>query len=388
MLLGHKYRLYPTKSQETWLNKVFGCSRYVYNWGLELRSQQYKQTGKSDRYEGLAKKMTLLKREPQTLWLNEVPNVVLQQSLIGLEDSFRRFFKKLTRYPKKRKCSNAQSATFTNVAFRFKDGSLQVAGNKSLFEVAWDKRGIPVGATRCTVSREPSGKYFVSFLVEAQEPQQVTPIYEGTGLDVGLKTFAVDSRGVEYHAPKKIFDFRKKLVRLCRQHSRKQKGSKNREKARVKLARGYEKVCNIRKDFHHKTSLKIVRENGAIFMENLNVKGLIRNKSHARKYGEIGLSEFRRIVKYKAAKYGRKFALVGRFEPTTQRCSSCGELNKNLSLSDRFWDCPSCGVHHDRDTNAAINILAAGTVVLASGAHIRPAKSVGSARRSGKNLLQ
>ncbi len=382
---AYKFRIYPSPEQETVLRKTIGSCRFVYNWALAQRREAWVQEKKSVNYAKTCKALTELKESPEREWLNEVSSVCLQQSLRNLDVAFVNFFKKRGGYPAFKSRKNGGSARFLGNAFRIEGDSLFLAKIKTPLKVVWSRKlsGEP---NQCVVSQNAAGQWFASFLCE-EEIAKLPPSDKKIGVDLGIETFASTSDGQKFGQPKRIRRLRKKLARLQRQHSRKQKGSKNREKARRKVARLHQHINDVRKDFLHKLSTKLIRENQTIALEDLAVKNMVHNRKLSRCISEQGWREFRTMLEYKAEWYGRELIIVDRFWPTSKTCSCCGR-KADLSLKDRRWTC-ECGVTHDRDINAAKNILAAGQAVpFACGADERPAKNYvlrGSPRRSRKS---
>lgn len=339
---------------------------------------------KSVSYNATSKGLTELKESSEKAWLNSVSSVCLQQSLRNLDSAFVNFFKKRASYPSFKSRKNGGSARFLDNAFRVEGDSLFLAKIKTPVKVVWSRKlsGEP---SQCNVSQNAAGQWFASFLCE-EEIEKFSLSDKKIGVDLGIETFATTSDGQKFGQPKRIRRLRKKLARLQRQHSRKQKGSRNREKARLKVARLHQHIANVRTDFLHKLSTKLIRENQTIALEDLAVKNMVKNRKLSRCIGEQGWREFRTMLEYKAEWRGRELLIVDRFYPSSKTCSCCGK-KKKLSLDERKWTC-ECGVTHDRDINAAKNILAAGQAVpFACGADARPAKDYvlrGSPRRSRK----
>ena len=381
---AYKFRIYPSPEQETVLRKTIGSCRFVYNWALAQRREAWVQEKKSVNYAKTCKALTDLKETHEREWLNEVSSVCLQQSLRNLDVAFVNFFKKRGGYPAFKSRKNGGSARFLDNAFRIQGDSLFLAKIKTPLNVVWSRKlsGEP---SQCVISQNAAGQWFASFLCE-EEIAKLSPSDKKIGVDLGIETFASTSDGQKFGQPKRIRKLRKKLARLQRLHSRKQKGSKNREKARRKVARLHQHIADTRKDFLHKLSTKIIRENQTIALEDLAVKNMVKNRKLSRCISEQGWREFRTMLEYKAEWYGRELIIVDRFWPTSKTCSCCGRKT-NLSLDVRKWTC-ECGATHDRDINAAKNILAAGQAVpFACGADERPAKNYvlrGSPRRSRK----
>ena len=308
------------------------------------------------------------KKKEEFTFLNEVSSVVLQSALRNADTAYINFFKKRAKCPKFKSKWSKQSIRFLPNAFRY-DGkySITLAKMDAPLKIKWS-RTIPRGAKvkSLTVSKEPSGRYFISFLCE-DSVAQLPKADKSIGLDWGLKDFVTTSDGEKIAAPKHYRQSEKKLAKAQRDLSRKQKGSNNRQKARVKVAKAHAKVANQRKDFLHKLSSSIVHENQVICIEDIAVKNLSRNRHLSKSIMDSGWGEFVRQLEYKSQWYGRSLVKVGRFFPSSKTCSHCGCVKDHLNLSERSWTCAECGVVHDRDYNAAVNIKAEGTAVLARG---------------------
>lgn len=362
-----RFRFYPTPAQENALAQVFGCARFVYNNALAWRKAEF-SSGNKPSYNKSSAWLTLFKREHE--FLNSVSCVPLQQGLRHLQTAYQRFFKKQSGFPAFKRRDNRQSCEFTERAFSYKNGELSLSKIGRL-NVVWTL-SLEAKPTTVSVVKEPSGKYFVTLtLLEAEKT--LSPSDKTVGVDLGIETFATLSDGRKFKAPAKIRKLRKKLAALQRKHSRRQKGSKRREKARLKVARLHEHIANVRKDFLHKLSTSLVRENQAVAIEDLHTKGMMKNRKLSRAIGEQGWREFRNMLKYKCEWGGRKLEIVSRWLPSSKTCSYCGEKT-TLTLKDRVWSC-ACGATHDRDVNAAKNILAAGQAAIARGGSVRPART-------------
>jgi putative transposase len=356
---GFKFRIYPTPEQESILRQTIGACRYVYNWALEQKRESWVTNKKSLSYCATSRELTLKKTSPETPWLNDVSSVALQQTLRNLDTAYVNFFKKRGRFPKFKSKKNGGSATYLSNSFRLKDEAFYLAKIKTPVKVVWSRK-LPSEPSSCNVSQNATGQWFVSFLCETED--KILPrVDKRIGIDVGIESFATTSDGEKFSQPKSIRQARKKLAKLQRRHSKKKLGSKNREKARRKVARCYQRVTDTRKDFLHKLSTRLVRENQTIAVEDLSVASMMKNRHLSRVISEQGWREFRTMLEYKCRWYGRELVTVDRFYPSSKTCSCCGRKT-NLSLSQRQWVC-ACGASHDRDVNAAKNILAAGQVV-------------------------
>lgn len=351
-LRAYKYRLYPTDEQADFLAKQFGCARYVYNWALEQKSRAYQESKKGISRFALDKKLTALKRELP--WLAEVASQPLQQALIHLDKGFTRFFRGKKGYPRFKSEHGRQSATFPQGFKVDLAAGLLVLPKLGAVKAVYSRTF--AGKIK-TVSKTTTGKFYASVLVEEENQPSLKPDVEenAVGVDLGLKHFAVLSTGEKVEHPKYLEKHLGRLKVLQRRLSRKRKGSANYRKARLKVALLHEKVANSRADFLHKLSSNLVTRFDTLCLEDLNVKGMLANGKLARHIGGSGWTMFGSMLKYKAAWNGKHVRTIGRFEPSSRLCV-CGYYNHALTLSDREWDCPDCGKHHDRDELAASNI--------------------------------
>lgn len=359
-----KYRFFPSDEQTAQLARTFGCARYVYNQALEFRSKSWQQENKSIGYHETSSKLTEWKKETEKAFLSEVSSVVLQQSLLNLDTAFTNFFEKRAQYPKFKSRRARQSARYATNAFTHRDGRITLAKQSEPLDISWS-RPLPEDAkiVNLTVSRDTSGRYFVSILVETD----VEPLEKAeaeAGIDVGIKTLATTSDGAKLENPRPLLRREKRLKKLQRRVSRKVKGSNNRNKAGLKVARLHARISDTRRDTLQKFTTKIIRENQAIYVEGLNVAGMVQNYNLAKYIADAAFGEIFRELEYKAKWYGRTYLPLERYFPSSKLCSTCGHLLEELPLSVREWDCPACGVHHDRDINAAINIKKAGQYLL------------------------
>ncbi|MER7441663.1 RNA-guided endonuclease InsQ/TnpB family protein [Micromonospora avicenniae] len=387
--LRYNFRVYPTPGQQIELAKAFGCARVVFNDGLRLR-QEARESGEEYVSDAeLSKRViTLAKTTPERAWLGEVSAVVLQQALVDLNTAYRNFFASVTGKRKGRKVApprfrsrkdNRQAIRFTkNARFKVLDNGRLRLPKVGDLDVRWSRQ-LPSDPSSVAIIKDAAGRYFASFVVQTTD--QALPASDSeVGIDLGLTHFAVLSDGTKITAPKFLRRAARKLKRLQQALSRKQKGSNRRKKAVLKVARAHARVADTRRDWQHKLSTTIVRENQAIYVEDLCVAGLSRTRL-AKSVHDAGWAGFTAMLEYKAALYGRTFGRVDRFFPSTRMCSQCGRINDKMTLNVRSWDCP-CGAAHDRDVNAALNVLAAGQADNSNdrGAHVRPA-SVPAARR-------
>ncbi len=371
---AYRYRCYPTDAQAAVLARTFGCARFVYNWGLRQRTDAYYDRQEKMGYSATSAALTILKQQPETVWLNEVSSVPTQQALRHLDAAFRNFFEGRGKYPTYKKKRSRQAATYAATAFSWQPETrmLTLAKMDGPLRIRWS-RPVTGAPTTVTMSRDTAGRYFVSFLVE--EEITMLPILEtAVGVDVGLKDLAVLSTGEKIANPKHLAKSHTRLKRAQQSLCRKQKGSQNREKARRKVARLHVQIADQRNDGLHQLTTRLIRENQTICVESLAVKNLVRNHSLARAISDAGWGEFVRQLAYKAQWYGRTLVNIDRWYPSSKRCHACGHTLNSLSLDVRAWTCPACGVTHDRDVNAAQNILAVGLTVAACGEKVRPAK--------------
>ncbi len=379
--LRYNYRIYPTPSQRVSLARAFGCARMVFNDGLRAR-QEAREQGLPYITDGELSKqvITEAKKTDARAWLGEVSSVVLQQALADLNTAYGNFFASLLGKRKGPKVAvprfrsrkdNRQAVRFTaNSRFRVLDNGRLRLPKVGDVRVRWSRR-LPSVPTSVTVIRDAAGRYFASFVVTTTGDDTLPQTDTEVGIDLGLTHFAVLSDGTKVAAPKFLRRAARKLRRLQQNLARKQRGSSNRKKAVVKVARAHAKVGDTRRDWLHKLSTTMVRDNQAIYVEDLSVAGLGRTRL-AKSVHDAGWATFTAMLEYKAARYGRTFGKVDRWFPSTRMCSVCGAVGEKLSLNVRQWTCP-CGTTHDRDVNAARNIRAAGRADLNDrGARVRP----------------
>jgi putative transposase len=370
-----KYRFYPSPEQETELRRTFGCVRKVYNLALEARTTAWYQEQRRVSYVETSTMLTAWKKDPELAYLAEVSSVPLQQSLRHLQGAFANFWEKRAKYPrfKSRKKSRA-SAEYTRSAFRWRDGRLKLAKMTDPLDIVWS-RPLPDGAepSTVTVSVDPAGRWHVSLLVET--PVDALPRADRmVGLDAGITSLVTLSTGEKVSNPRHECKDRDRLARAQRVLSRKEKGSKNRAKARLKVARIHARIADRRRDHLHKLTTRLVRENQAIVIEDLSVRNMIRNHSLARAISDAAWRDMRGMLEYKCAWYDRDLVVVDQFFPSSKTCSACGFSATSMPLNVREWSCVSCGTSHDRDVNAARNLVAAGRAVLACGDGVRPTR--------------
>ena len=360
-LRGFKYRFYPTSEQRLILAQTFGCTRFVYNWALALRTSSYYQDKVSLSYIDTSNALTKLKKDPEKPWLKQVSAVPLQQGLRHLNTAFQNFFKGKSKYPRFKKKSNKQSATYARNAFTWSEGKLTLAKMGKPLKIRWSRyfEGEP---QKISISRDPSGRYFVSFLVDEELDQWQSQDGE-IGIDLGIKDVAVTSKGFASGNPKHFQKYQARLKTLQRRLAKKKKGSNNRYKARLKVAKLHAKIADCRKDFTHKLTTQLVRENQAIYTETLAVKNMMANHKLAKAIADCNWGELLRQLEYKCQWHDRKLVAISRWFPSSKRCNPCGYIMDKLPLDIREWRCPKCSNLNLRDHNAALNILAVGTRV-------------------------
>jgi putative transposase len=370
--LAYRFRFYPTPGQEVILARTFGCARFAYNHMLRLRTDAWYQRQERVGYHESSAALTALKKTPEQAWLNEVSSVPVQQALRHLQTAFANFFARRAKYPDFRRKDGVQSAEYTTSAFKWDGVSLKLAKMDAPLAIRWS-RTIPKGAkvTTVTVSKDTAGRYHVSMRcddVVAARPKAQSQV----GIDLGLTHFAILSTGEKIAAPNAFRKNEARLARLQRRLAKKQKGSANRKKAKLKVARIHARTADSRRDFLHKLSTRLINENQVIAIESLSVKNMQKNRSLAKSISDASWSEFVRQLEYKAQWYGRTLVGIDRWYPSSKRCSDCGYTVARMPLNVRSWTCPECGSIHDRDINAARNVLAAGLAVSAHGESVSP----------------
>jgi putative transposase len=376
MLKAIKIRLYPNNGQEIYINKLLGCYRFVYNKCLDIKIKKYTEEGVNYNLKDLGNyfHQDLSKNEDYN-WLNEHNTKVLKQSIINLLDSYKRFFINGNGFPKfKSKHDNKLSCRFPSEAISKKNnyltnkltltGELKNIKFKCSDEYAkyLDKHKSNIKSA--TLSKTKSGNYFLSILIDGDLNKTLNKTNNSVGIDLGIKDFIITSESEIFENIKIKRNNKNKLVKLNRSLSKKQKGSKNKNKARIKLARFHNKLNNKKENYLHHVVNTLLNENQVIVMENLNIKGMMKNHNLAKSIQELSLYRFKEILKYKAEWYGRDIIEIDRWFPSSKLCSNCGNKNNELKLKDREWTCTSCNTTHDRDVNAAINILNEGKRIL------------------------
>ncbi|WP_433468266.1 RNA-guided endonuclease InsQ/TnpB family protein [Spirillospora sp. CA-128828] len=376
MRTAYKVRVYPTPEQAVLLNRTFGSVRKVWNEVLEWRTKRYRVERATTSYAQTDRYLTELKRDPGFAFLCEVSSVPLQQTLRHQYTAFVNFFAGRARYPRFKSRNGRQSATYTRSAFRYRDAELFLAKMSGPLRFVWSWDHIDpasIDPTTVTVSREPDGMWHASFAVDAHDRDPLEMTGSHAGLDLGINDFAVTSDGERIANPRHLERKQRNLARYQRRVARKCRGSANRKKAARKVAAAHGKVQRAREDFLHKTTTELTRRYDVIVIEDLHVAGMVRNRRLAKHISDCGWGTFRTLLEYKAAQWGRRLVVIDRWFPSSKACSQCGHLLARLSLSTRHWTCPDCGTRHDRDVNAAKNILAEGLSVSACGADVRRA---------------
>ena len=362
----YEFRIYPSDEQKVLLAKHFGHTRWVYNYALSKKIQHYKQAGKTlSRYD-IQADLPKLKKDEATEWLSEVNSQSLQAVLIHLDTAYNKFFTKSGGFPKFKTRKSKQSFEIPkNLTVNFESGYIELPKFKEPIRTVFHRK-FDGEIRTCHIKRSNAGSYYVTILVEdGTEIPTKLEITKATaiGIDVGIKSFAVTSEGEEISNPRYFVTCQRRLSSIQRSFSRKIKSkkkgdplSKNAEKQKLKLQLLHEHVANQRKDFLHKVTTRLIRENQTICIEDLNVKGMMKNRKLSKHIGDAGWGMFFQFLRYKSDWYGSNIVTIGRFEPSSKTCSNCGYIKHDLTLKDRAWICPACGENHDRDVNAAINI--------------------------------
>lgn len=374
MRLRYRYRFYPTAGQEEQLARTFGCVRYVYNWALSMRSEAFGRRSERISYAETDRRLTTLKRQEGISFLSEVSSVPLKQGLRHLERAYMDFWRGKAKQPRFKARKYRQSATYTRMAFTVKGDAgtpaVKLAKHSETLAIVWS-RPLPSEPSSLTVVKEPDGRYFVSFVVEV-EAESFERTNRSVGIDLGIHDVIAASDGWKSGNPKHL---RKSLRRLAleqRRLSRKVKGSGKYRKQRRRVARVQSRVRDRRRDFLHQATTRLVKKYDLISCESLAVKNMVKNHSLALSISDAGWGTLVNLLRYKCDLYGKTLVEVDRWLPSTKTCGACGHVVESLPLHVRSWECPACGAGHDRDTNAAVNILAAGTAVAARGEGVSP----------------
>jgi len=381
---AYRYRFYPTPEQEQLLRRTLGCVRLVYNRALHARTEAWYERQERLDYQMSSRQLTQWKKQEDLQFLNEVSSVPLQQGLRHLQKAFANFWVGRAKYPKFKNKRSGGSAEFTRSAFKWKDGQVYLAKSDQPLPIRWS-RPLPEAASpsTITVKLDASGRWFVSLLIcDSVEP--LPQCGKAIGIDAGITSLIATSDGDHIANPKHFKRLRQRLRQAQKTLSRRVKGSKNFEKARKRVAQIQAQIADARKDFLHKLTTQLVRENQTIVVEDLAVKNMMNNRKLSQAIADASWSELVRQLEYKCQWYGRTLVRIDRWFPSTKRCGYCGYVVDKMPLDVREWDCPECGTHHDRDINAACNILAAGLAVIVCGANVRPDrhKSKGQLRKT------
>ena len=360
----YKFRIYPTVEQEILLVKHLGCTRYVYNYFLNERKEQYQADKKSDNYYKQAATLTKLIKEEDTKWLKEANSQTLQFALRSLDTAFLNFFRGNAQFPKFK--SRKHKSTFTIPQFgKLEDGKIIIPKFKEGIKVKIH-REVKGKIGKMNITKTPTGKYYVSIFTE-QEVEDLPKTNKQVGIDLGLKDFVITSDNKKFKNNRYTKKYAKQLKKAQQNLSRKQKGSNGFEKQKLKVAKIHEKIASCRLDTLHKVSIELVKNYDLISVEDLNVKGMIKNHKLSKHIADASWGNFVTLLQYKCDWYGKDLVKINRFYPSSTTCGDCGWINQELKLSDREWTCNSCGVIHDRDVNASKNILKEGLKNISAG---------------------
>lgn len=388
MRTAYKCRAYPDAEQAGTLARTFGCVRLVWNKTLAERQDAYRTKGSTVSYKQTDAALTAWKKTEELAFLSEVSSVPLQQTLRHQHAAFANFSAGRAKYPRFKSRNSRQSAHYTRSAFRMKEGELRIAKTTAPLAFVWpfdDVDLTTLNPTMVVISRDPDGRWYVTFAVDTDDPDDLETAGHEIGVDLGIKDFAVTSDGERIANPRHLERKARNLARYQRRMARCQRGSMNRRKAKRKVARAHRKVRNARADFLHRATTRLVRSADTIAIEDLSVSGMMKNRKLARAIADCGWGEFRRQLRYKCERAGRRLVVIDRWYPSSKTCSSCGYRLSQLKLSTRHWTCPGCRTQHDRDINAAKNILAAGRAVAGG----NPGDACGAdVRRQGSSLPQ
>jgi putative transposase len=363
---AYKCRAYPNPAQQQVLNRTFGCVRVVWNRTLAARQARWHLAGTGTSYAESDRALTAMKKDPDLAFLNEVSCVPLQQALRHQHRAFTAFFGGRARYPRFKSRRWRQTAHYTRSAFTMRGGQLRLAKTSASLRYVWSWPEVDVAAldpAMVIISRESDGRWYITFTLDTANPRPLPETEHAVGVDLGVTHFAATSDGDKIANPRHLERKASCLARYQRRMARCRNGSANRRKAAAKVARAHRKVRHARADFLHRASTRLIRQHDVIMIEDLAVANMVRNRHLARAIADCGWGEFRRQLAYKCQQYGRELVVIDRWYPSSKTCSACGYRLAELSLSARRWTCPACGARHDRDVNAAQNILAAGRAV-------------------------
>lgn len=360
-----KVQIYPRESDKELLAKHFGVRRFIFNKFLEIRQKEYLENKVSIGYNACSALVTEMKKQPEYEWLNEVNSQSIQAALKDLDGAYDKFFRKISKFPKFKSKHNSRQSfkvpQFAKIDWEAK--TLKIPKFKTPFKFRGKYSGELIKINSVTISKNASGKYFASIQGEFEIPEKEST-GEIIGVDLGIKSLLIDSNGAEIKNERFLKKHLKKLKYLQRQNSKKKKGSKSREKSRIKLAKEYQKVTDQRNNYLHQVSSKLINDNQVIVLEDLAVKNMVKNHKLAQAISDVSWGSLVSMLKYKAIWYNRQVIQIDRFYPSSKTCSHCYHLMSSMDLSIREWVCPSCGTHHDRDVNAAKNILRQGLNIM------------------------
>jgi putative transposase len=366
----YRFRFYPTAPQKQELARAFGSCRYVYNWALRIRTDAYYNDGVSVGYHETSAMLTKLKRTPECAWLSNLSCVPPQQALRHLQTAFVNFFEKRAGYPNFKRKDGEQSAEYTVSALKWDAANRNLSLSKiGRLDIRWS-RSFKSTPTTVTVIKDTADRYFITLCLN-EEPRKLKPVHKAVGIDLGINSLATLSTGEKIENPRHLKAMERKLARAQRDLARKTKGSKRRAAQKLRVARLHAGIADARSDYLHKVTTDLVRRFDVLAVEDLNVRGMTKNHGLARSLSDAALGEFLSMLRYKCEWYGRELRTVDRFYPSSKRCFACGYVLDKLALNCRTWTCPECGEKHDRDINAAKNILAAGQAVTARGGKVR-----------------
>ena len=374
--MRQRFRFYPTREQASMLARIFGSCRWAYNTMLRMRTDAH-ANGEKINYVRSSAIFTELRHAPETKWLEEVSSVPTQQALRHLQSAFQAFFDKRAKYPAFKKKRDKQAAEYTVSAFKYKDGILSIAQLGNL-HVRWSKK-FSSSPTTVTITKSPAGRYYVTLVLD-EVVEHLTETHAEVGIDLGINRLATLSTGERIPNPQHLKIKQKKVARLQRVMARRKKGSGRRERARIAVAKLQESIADSRNDYLQKVTTDLVRRFDLIATEDLNVRGMVRNHRLSRSISDASFGSFIRMLQYKCEWYGRTLVKIDRFFPSSKRCFNCGYIAESLPLSIREWTCPECWDSHDRDENAAQNILAVGRTVFAQGGQVRRKETLVSKR--------
>ena len=389
-----KFRLLPTKEQEILLAKHFGCSRFIYNHFLSEKQKHYLENKTTLNFNQCAANLVKKKKDEEFQWLKEVNSQVLISTLMNLETAYGNFFRKKSKFPRFKSKKNKNSFNIPQHISLKEENVVQVPKFKEGLKFI-KHREIKGEIKNATISKSFTGKYYISILCVVEKPIQHKKTGKSIGIDLGIKDFIITSEGQRYCNPKLIRKYERKLAKKQRILSRKEKGSKGRDKARLSVAKVHEKITNSRNDMQHKVSSKLVKDYDLIAIEDLNVKGMVKNHKLSKAISEVAWSSFVTKLKYKAQWYGKELVVIDRFYPSSKTCSCCDNVKESLSLEERTWTCSKCNTIHDRDVNASKNILrralsikSSGTDDYRNGAKVRPKEMRNISVGTGDEVLK